>query len=157
MLLALTICVAWVEIDAKIAHDCLQNVPNYPEPAVKLIESLKAFVQWQSTLAWLKNPPASYDFPPLDILGGFDNLTKVVNRGGFTSEYNFQVALVELIESAHDYHLSYNPDLLGVFWFVFPDLLDLISVSSDGKELPKLYHEGRCRSQGRVGPVGRFC
>ncbi|RKU41565.1 hypothetical protein DL546_003765 [Coniochaeta pulveracea] len=70
------------------------------------------------------------------------NLTSVVKGHGFASEYDFQVALVELLESAHDYHLTYNPDLLGIFSFVYPALLDLISVSIDGKQLPKLYHQG---------------
>jgi hypothetical protein len=150
LFLTLTRYADWVEIDADVAHNCLQSVPNYHAPAAKLIESLKAFVQWQSTLAWLKNPPVSYDLSAVDILGGLDNLTRTVTTGGFSSEYNFQVALVELLESAHDYHLSYNPDLLRVFWFLVPELLDLISVSSDGKELPRLYHEGMYRNQGEL-------
>ncbi|KAB5513610.1 peptidase S41 family protein [Coniochaeta sp. 2T2.1] len=127
-------------IPATLAHACLQSVPNKPDPAARLIASLKAFVNWQSTLAWLKDPPASYMFPAVDIQGGLDNISATAVAGGFASEYDFQLSIVELISSAHDGHFAYRPDVFKAFIFRNSLVADLVSVSRDGLEVPKLYH-----------------
>ncbi|KAH8903816.1 hypothetical protein BR93DRAFT_953106 [Coniochaeta sp. PMI_546] len=127
-------------IAATLAYACLQSVPNKPEPAAKLITSLKAFVQWQSTLAWLKDPPSSYMLPAVDILGGLDNISATAVAGQFASEYDFQLSIVELISSAHDGHFAYRPDVFKAFIFRNSLVADLVSISRDGLELPKLYH-----------------
>jgi hypothetical protein len=101
---------------------------------------LKAFAQWQSTLAWLKDPPASYMLPATDILGGLDNISATAVAGQFASEYEFQLSIVELISSAHDGHFAYRPDVFKAFIFRNSLVADMVSVSRDGKELPKLYH-----------------
>ena len=104
--------------------------------------SLKAFVEWQSTLAWLKAPPADYELPAVDVLGRLDELAATAVAGGFTSEYDFQLAIFKTIVSAHDGHFSYRPDVFKAFSFRNDLALDLVSVSSNGKEVPKLYHKG---------------
>ncbi|CZR51375.1 uncharacterized protein PAC_01250 [Phialocephala subalpina] len=106
------------QVSAQLAMDCLQSVPNKPEPAKALVKSLKAFVQWQSTLAWLKDPPASYMLPATDIEGGLDNISTTAAAGGFASEYDFQLSIFKLNTLSSD----------------------IISVSKDGKEVPKLYN-----------------
>ena len=129
-------------VPAQVAYDCLQTVPNKAEPAKKLIDSLKAFVQWQSTLAWLKDPPASYTLPGVDIEAGLDTISSKVDAGDFLSEYEFQLAIVELFVSAHDGHFAFRPDVFKGFSFRNSLALDLVSVSRDGLEVPKLYHYG---------------
>ncbi|KAK4163302.1 hypothetical protein QBC43DRAFT_335495 [Cladorrhinum sp. PSN259] len=126
-------------IPAEVAYACLQSVPNKPGPALKLIESLKAFIEWQSTLAFLKNPPKSYAFPAVDILGELHDIAATVEAGGFSSEYDFQLKVYHLITSAHDGHLWFQPDIFKVFGFK-NDLIDqLVTVSSDGIQVPKVY------------------
>ncbi|KAI5920368.1 peptidase S41 family protein [Camillea tinctor] len=111
-------------------------------PASLAIECLQsAFVEWQSTLAWLKDPPASYMLPPVDIQGGLDNISATATAGGFASEYDFQLAIVQLITAAHDGHFSYRPDIFKAFRFGSDLASDIISVSKDGLEVPKLYHK----------------
>ncbi|GAB1318446.1 Tail specific protease domain-containing protein [Madurella fahalii] len=127
-------------IPATLAIECLQSVPNKAEPAQRLIRSLKAFAQWQSTLAWLKNPPRTYPFPAVDIIGGLDDIASRAAAGGFNSEYDFQLAIVQLITSTHDGHFSYYPDIFRAFSFRNGLAMDLVSVSVDGIEVPKLYH-----------------
>ncbi|PBP20352.1 peptidase S41 family protein [Diplocarpon rosae] len=129
-------------VPAQLAFDCLQSVPNKPEPAAALVKSLKAFVQWQSTLAFLKDPPASYMLPPTDIEGGLDNISTTATTGRFTSEYDFQLSVVKLIFSAHDGHFAYRPDVFKAFGFRNNLVSDIVSVSSDGRAVPKLYHLG---------------
>ena len=113
-----------------------------------MVNSLKAFIQWQSTLAWLKDPPSSYMLPPTDIEGGLDSISEKATSGGFGSEYAFQLAILKLIASAHDGHFAYRGDVFKAFVFRNSLVADIVSVSRDGKEVPKLYHLGKlCHSQ----------
>ncbi|CRK26692.1 hypothetical protein BN1708_018260, partial [Verticillium longisporum] len=127
-------------VAAQLAFDCLQSVPNKPAQAQRLITSLQAYVQWQSTLAWLKNPPATYMLPPADIEGALADIGRTAAAGGFGSEYNFQLAILETFASAHDGHFNYRGDVFKGFAFVNGLASDMISVSRDGKEPPRLYH-----------------
>lgn len=78
--------------------------------------------------------------PATDILGGFDNISATAVAGQFASEYEFQLAIVELISSAHDGHFAYRPDVFKDFIFRNSLVADLVSVSRDGREVPRLYH-----------------
>jgi hypothetical protein len=84
---------------------------------MQLVKSLKAFVQWQSTLAFLKDPPPSYMLPPTDIEGGLDDLSTAAAAGGFASEYDFQLGIITLFATAHDGHFGYQPDVFKAFGF----------------------------------------
>ncbi|KZL65305.1 peptidase S41 family protein [Colletotrichum tofieldiae] len=128
------------QVPAQLAFDCLQSVPNKPGPAKDLIKSLKAYVKWQSTLAWLKSPPASYMLPSTDIEGGFDNIEKMAEAGQYKSEYDFQLAIFQLIASAHDGHFAFRGDVFKGFSFRNNLATDIVSVSRDGVEVPKLFH-----------------
>lgn len=127
-------------VPAQLAFDCLQTVPNKPGPAKDLITSLKAYIQWQSTLAWLKSPPASYMLPPTDIEGGLDDIGSKAAAGQYKSEYDFQLAIFKLIASAHDGHFAFRGDVFKGFSFRNSLASDIVSVSRDGVEVPKLYH-----------------
>ncbi|KAI1107423.1 hypothetical protein F4804DRAFT_352294 [Jackrogersella minutella] len=122
-----------------LAFDCLLSVPNRPQPAQRLVQSLKAFMNWQSTLAWLKDPPPSYEPPAVDIQGSLDNISSTVAAGGFANEYDFQLDIVKALSAAHDGHLHYVPDIFKAFWFENDLVTDLVSVSTNGTSLPKLY------------------
>ncbi|KAI1471239.1 uncharacterized protein F4812DRAFT_467403 [Daldinia caldariorum] len=124
---------------ASFAYECLRSVPNRVQPAQQLIQSLKAFVEWQSTLAWLKDPPKSYGFPTVDVQGSLDKILDTATQGGYESEYDFQVAIVQTINAAHDGHFFYTPDVFTAFTFENRLAQDIVSVSTDGISLPKLY------------------
>ncbi|KAI1496509.1 peptidase S41 family protein [Biscogniauxia marginata] len=140
-------------VPASLAFECLQSVPNKPGPAKRLVTSLKAFVEWQSTLAWLKDPPASYMLSPVDIQRDLDNISATATAGGFASEYDFQLAVMQIITSAHDGHFSYRPDIFKVFRFRSNLASDIVSVSKDGKEVPKLYHKADLAFNATKTPV----
>ncbi|KAI1373826.1 hypothetical protein F4677DRAFT_190108 [Hypoxylon crocopeplum] len=140
-------------IPASVAFDCLSTVPNRPEPAQKLIDSLKAFMQWQSTLAWLKAPPQSYGLPPVDILGGLDDISKTAAAGKYASEYEFQLAILQLVSKAHDGHFLFIPDIFKVFTFTNPLASDIVSAAANGTSLPKLYHLDDLKSKTKDKPV----
>lgn len=137
------ICPVAPRFTAAQASACLQSVPNKPAEATKLVQSVKAFVSWQSTLAYLKDPPASYGLPAVDIMGGMDAIAANVSAGTFASEYDFQKSMVLLISQAHDGHFGYRPDVFKAFTFRNDLLADMVSVSMDGKQMPKLYNFGK--------------
>ncbi|ROT41279.1 hypothetical protein SODALDRAFT_115835 [Sodiomyces alkalinus F11] len=127
-------------VTAELGFACLQSVPNKPEPAQELIRSLQAYVQWQSTLAWLRDPPSTYSFPAADIPQGLTEIGEAAANGSFASEYEFQLSIMKVFASAHDGHFSFRGDIFKPFGFGNALAADIVAVSRDGKEPPRLYH-----------------
>lgn len=127
-------------VTAQLAFDCLQSVPNKREPARELIRSLQAYIEWQSTLAWLRDPPSTYSFPAADIPKGLAEIGNAAANGSFTSEYDFQLSILKVFASAHDGHFSFRGDVFKPFGFGNALAADIVAVSRDGKEPPRLYH-----------------
>ncbi|KAF2641563.1 peptidase S41 family protein [Massarina eburnea CBS 473.64] len=127
-------------IPAELGLQCLQSVPLDKEGNVQLIDDLKLYLQWQSNLAFLKNPPAEYTEQPVDLVGEMESMQKQIQSGGYKNEYDFQMDLNQLFTRAYDNHLSWQPDILaGVMQFQRPAGTELVSVSSDGIALPEIY------------------
>ncbi|KAF2000691.1 hypothetical protein P154DRAFT_434352 [Amniculicola lignicola CBS 123094] len=118
-------------VPAQLAYECITSVPLNKTAALALIDGIIPYVRWQSTTAWLKNPTREYVEKlqnPVDVWGGLSDITNKVKRGVYTKEF----------ESTHDGHFVYIPDVVGaVFNYARP--LALVSVSEDGKKLPKPY------------------
>ncbi|KAK3389421.1 peptidase S41 family protein [Podospora didyma] len=142
-------------VAATLALECLQTVPNKIEPAQRLVKSLKAFVQWQSSLAFLRDPPQSYGFPAVDIQSGLDSISAKAAAGGFANEFDFQLAIVQLITSAHDGHFSFRPDVFKAFGFRNKFATDIVSISVDGVQVPKLYHYAELMANSTAGALPR--
>ena len=81
--------------------------------------------------------------PPVDIEGGLTNISETAGAGGFANEFDFGLAIVYLLQSAHDGHFSYRPDVFKAFGFRNQLTADIVTVSVDGIEVPKLYHYGK--------------
>jgi hypothetical protein len=128
-------------VPAQAAFDCLQTVPNKVPEAMALLQSLRAFIQLQSSLAWLKDPPADYGFPPADILALMDDIESNVQTGEYASEYEFQADIFSTFVMAHDGHFAWLGDIHRAFLFGNPLVDDLVSVSADGVSLPQLFHK----------------
>lgn len=123
--------------NARKVYDCLINVPFNPAVGSRLIKYINDTIQFQSTLAYLAHPPPAYQQPAVDLLAGLTELQRRVDQGLFANEYDFEVALNGLVSSAHDGHLNLNGGVLENFIFAAP--VDIVSVSLDGLELPKVY------------------
>jgi hypothetical protein len=127
-------------VPAELGVQCLQSVPLDQEGNVKLIDDLKLMVKWQSNIAYLKNPPEGYNEEPLDIMGELDTMQKQIAAGGFKTEYDFQLKMLNLFTKAYDNHFAYQPDILtSAMQFQRPPGSELVSVSSDGTALPEIY------------------
>jgi hypothetical protein len=78
-------------VPAQLAWDCLQSIPLNATGALQLVRSLKPYVQFQSTLSWLKNPPTEYRdtlFGPVDLIGGLDRITEKIKGEKYSGEYD---------------------------------------------------------------------
>lgn len=126
--------------EAKTAYECLTSVPFNPAVATRFISYYNETLQFQSTLAYLKNPPSSYQQPAIDLLGGLERIQRDIDNGAFPNQYAFEATLQNLIYSAHDAHLFLNAGVLAAFTFGNPYAIS--SVSLDGIQLPKIYITG---------------
>ncbi|KAG4433289.1 hypothetical protein IFR05_011234 [Cadophora sp. M221] len=125
------------QFPASTVYKCLTSVPFNPAVASRFLKYYKESVQFQSTLAYLKTPPASYLQPPVDLLGGLDVIQTKIDIGAFENQYEFEATLQRLIYSAHDDHFDVAWGTLGVF--AFGTRYRIVSVSEDGIELPQVY------------------
>ena len=105
--------------------------------ATRFIKYYNDTIQFQSTLAYLKNPPSTYQQPAVDILGGLEQLQRDVARGVFTNQYAFEATLQNLIYSAHDAHFQLEAGILAAFTFLSP--YSIVALSEDGIQIPKVY------------------
>ena len=125
-------------ISPTVAYNCLKSVPLKSSQALDLIERIKAYAQFQSTLPFLKRPPPGYLLPPVDVLEGIDDIIARTKSGRYRGEYDYQYDLYKLTLAARDGHFIFIGDLVaGIFEFTRP--FYLISYSEDGIESPKIY------------------
>ena len=125
---------------AQQAFDCLSSVPFNPGVATQFLTYYNDTLQFQSTSAYLKNPPTSYQQPAVDLLHGLSQIQQDVNDGVFENQYAFEATLQNLVQQAHDTHLVLDFGILNAFSFGSP--YGIVSVSPDGAENPKVYSYG---------------
>jgi hypothetical protein len=146
----LTVVATQVQIPADLAYACLKSVPNYQAPALRLLKSLRTYLEFQSTKEYLQNPPSGFLFPALDLDAEFNNIQAKVEAGQYESEYDMQVDITALLTSAHDGHLGWQGDLMGAFTFERGAVgFGLAAVSSDGVQTPQVYLTGNCSTSKR--------
>ncbi|KAH7411774.1 hypothetical protein DE146DRAFT_254437 [Phaeosphaeria sp. MPI-PUGE-AT-0046c] len=126
-----------IRIPAQIAYECLMSVPVDVEGDLKMIQELKQFLEYQSTLAWLKSGVEG-QIKPLDIMAELDTISKNVKAKAYKSDYEVQLAIRQLLSSAGDFHLAFLADITEIFIFARPNA-SLVSISEDGIKLPELY------------------
>lgn len=125
---------------ADLAYSCLRSVPLAKEGDLVQLSGLRAFLEFQSDLAYLEDPTIGRIYPGVDLLAGLDKLTSLLEDDFYDNEYDFQLDIFKLLSSAYDGHLLYIPDIVDVFAFGrllnealddqgFPAYFSLISVS----------------------------
>jgi hypothetical protein len=142
-----------VLVDADVAAACLKSVPVNVEEDKLLLEELQLYLNWQSNLAWLANPPEGYKEDRVDLEGQLKKISEDLDSGKYEDEYTLQVDIKMAFDKTYDFHTNWNPDILSVFQFQrgnaghqLADEFALVSVSSDGKALPELYNYCRSRA-----------
>jgi hypothetical protein len=73
----------------------------------------------------------------VDLLQGLDELQNGIEGGLFPNQYEFEAALQTLLYATHDGHVNLVAGILAVFNFASP--YDIVSLSVDGIQIPKVY------------------
>jgi hypothetical protein len=106
--------------------------------SVAYIEYIRPYLQFQSTVGYLKDPPKGYTLPGADVFGGLDQIKQNVQGGLYKNQWSFEKELWSLINILpHDFHFNLPLPLMRVFYF--GTYKSLVSVSDDGLALPKVY------------------
>ncbi|KAK3949204.1 hypothetical protein QBC32DRAFT_400400 [Pseudoneurospora amorphoporcata] len=126
-----------INIPGQTAHDCLMSMPFDSARAVQFIDEYLKHVQFQSTLDSLKHPPPGYITPSIDLLKGFSKIRNKAVSNTYKSQYEFDNAIKSLIHRANEGHLEIH--LCSHQVFRFHRSPPLVSISSDGLELPNIY------------------
>ncbi|PVI08225.1 hypothetical protein DM02DRAFT_156160 [Periconia macrospinosa] len=122
---------------AEDAYQCLTSVPFNPSVATRFLKYWNETVQFQSTLAYLKNPPAGYQQPPVDVVKEVAKIQERIDSGYYTNQYKFESEFQLLTYALHDGHVRMVAGALSAFMFAAP--FEIASVSIDGKSPPKIY------------------
>ena len=123
--------------NATTVYQCLTSVPFNGAISSRFIRYYNDTLQFHSTLGYLKQPPAEYQQPATDLIAGLGRIQQAINDNLFPNQYSFEATLQQLIYSAHDAHVQLVSGALAAFKFAAP--FEIVSVSKDGIELPKVY------------------
>jgi hypothetical protein len=89
-----------IVFNASLSYQCLTSVPFDPAVATRFLTYLFDTLQFQSTLAYLKNPPAGYKQPGVDLIQGIKTIQEWVNTPGkFPNQYAFEATLQRYVNS----------------------------------------------------------
>ncbi|KAK4979560.1 hypothetical protein LTR28_003900 [Elasticomyces elasticus] len=127
----------WYVYDAKEVLDCLVSVPFDPAVAARFVRYINDTLQFQTTLAYLEDPPSGYQQPAVDLIGGLNTIQRHIDSGVYKNEYAFETAVQRLLFAAHDAHVNVDAGVLSSF--VFGSGYRLVTLSDDGIQLPKVY------------------
>lgn len=105
--------------------------------ATRFITYFNMTLQFQSTLAYLKNPPPGYQQPAVDVMQVLDQIQNNITAGNYKNQYSFEAAVHLLVNRMHDAHVTLSAGILDAFSFVSP--YGVVSASVDGKQAPELY------------------
>ena len=114
---------------ARQAYNCLNSVLFDPAVATNFIRYYNNTIQFQSTLAFLKNPPSSYQQPAINIQADLKRIQNNINNALFSNQYAFEVTLQNLVYSAHDAYFQLESGILNAFIFLSP--YSMLSLSED--------------------------
>lgn len=118
---------------------CLESVPFVAAPALRFLDYYNTTLQFQSTLAFLKSPPAGYQQPAVDVVGVMDRIKANVTAGYYTTQYQFEQEVQGLVFAIHDFHTELRSGIMAPIWFGSGSSYSISAASLDGKEAPKIY------------------
>ncbi|PTB41168.1 hypothetical protein M441DRAFT_69586 [Trichoderma asperellum CBS 433.97] len=142
------------EFSSQLGLACLESTPFKSDLAVSFIDEYSKYLQWQSTIEILRNPPVGSLSSTVDLVGGISTIRSRAVANQYKSQYDFDRDLFNLISSANDGHLAIVPCSFAI---TFKASNSLVSLSTDGVAIPRLYtfSDGELLARGNkdVSPV----
>ncbi|KAF2766736.1 hypothetical protein EJ03DRAFT_174479 [Teratosphaeria nubilosa] len=121
-------------VPAQLAYECINSVPFNQSAAIDLLDSIRPYLNWQTTIEYLKDPPAEYAElvqAPYDFYARYEEIYSKAKSGSYKNEYAFGFDLYEVFQRAHDGHFVIYPDSVTLI-FSYGRTAPLVSVSDDG-------------------------
>nr|POE93302.1 mannosyl-oligosaccharide alpha-1,2-mannosidase 1b [Quercus suber] len=128
-------------VPAELAYECLNSIPFDSSAAVALLDSIRPYLDWQTTFSYVKDPPAEYAEkvqPPYDFHANYERIYDNAKNDKYSSEYEFGLEVYECFSFPHDGHLALYPDSVTKI-FSFGRTTPLVSVSVDGTSIPEVF------------------
>lgn len=94
--------VAVPTVPAQLAYDCITSVPFNQSAALALVDGIVPYVRWQSTTAYLKDPPEKYVEKiqdAVDIWGELEKIRAKVEDGAYENEFEVRFAPIFPLQS----------------------------------------------------------
>ncbi|KAJ5742737.1 uncharacterized protein N7511_011138 [Penicillium nucicola] len=120
-----------------LAHQCLLSMPFDSDRALNFLNQVRKILEFQSTIDILKNPPSGYTMSSTDIIARMDTILAKAKGNGFSSQFDMDLEVNNVIKSAHDGHLAFQLCSQSIFTYGLD--LPLVSISTDGLALPQVY------------------
>ena len=90
-------------VPAKLAYDCITSVPFNSTAATELLDSIRPYLDWQSTVDYIREPPAEYAEKiqePYDFYGEFNRISERAKNDGYANEYEFGIDLYKAVSNS---------------------------------------------------------
>lgn len=87
-------------VPAALAYECITSVPFNASAASELLTSIRPYLNWQSTVDYIRDPPAEYAEKiqePYDFYGEFNRIAEKAESNGYGNEYEFGFDLYEAV------------------------------------------------------------
>jgi hypothetical protein len=123
---------------------------------MRFLDYYNMTLQFQSTLGYLKAPPAGYQRAPFDVNEALEEIKQNVTTAVYKNQYEFEAQIQLLVNQLRDTHVVLNAGALSAFSFV--GSYGLVSASIDGKQAPEIYldqdlYEAWAMSEYEASPV----
>ncbi|KAH8800701.1 peptidase S41 family protein [Xylogone sp. PMI_703] len=112
-------------------------MPFYPDLATQFIDECMGYLQFHSTIEMLRDPQVNWEPQPIDLIGGLETIRQKATSNVYTSQYDFDREVTDLISSVNDGHLRIG--LCSNEVMHFEHGVPLLSISDDGLLLPEIY------------------
>ncbi|OAQ83685.1 peptidase s41 family protein [Purpureocillium lilacinum] len=141
-----------LDLRPSVATACLESVPLNKQKNLQLLTYLKPFLELQSTIGIISNPPEEYLLSGVDFPGGMDAMQSKLENSEYKSQTEFVNDLMSLIVSFNDNHLAYNAALNMAFRRGRTGIATVRSISSDGLQMPEIFFDSDLLGQGNKPP-----
>jgi hypothetical protein len=78
-------------VPGQLAYDCLKSIPINDTAALELVRTVRPYLNFQSTIGFLKKPTFEYAMKiqaPTDLMGDLDRISEKIQGGDYESEYD---------------------------------------------------------------------
>lgn len=90
-------------VPAALAYECITSVPFNSSAASELLTSIWPYLNWQSTVDYIRDPPAEYAEKiqePYDFYDEFNRIAEKAESNGYENEYEFGFDLYEAVSES---------------------------------------------------------